>query len=161
QGSIAQGSIPGGATVLRGVLLSQIPLTGGASWADVLRNTPFAVQPLQAVTLYDVATYAVRDPSDNKTPWERLSALTLAQAPFFSSLWRNVPLSAVLLGNAPLSSVPVPLGPDGSPYASWSAALTGNGGSDSGLDVTQNTAFGVAIAGQLGTTNLGSIAIGS
>ncbi len=161
QGSIAQGSIPGGATILRNVLLSQIPLTGGASWADVLRNTPFAVQPLQAVTLYDVATYSVRDPSDNKTPWERLNALTLAQAPFFSSLWRNVPLSAVLLGNAPLASVPIPLGPDGHPYASWSAALTGNGGSASNLDVSQNTAFGVAIAGQLGTTNLGTIAIGS
>ena len=162
QGSIAQGSIPGGAAVLSDVLLSQIPLSG-ATWADILKNTPFANQPLQAVSLADIATYSVRDTStDNKTPWERLMALPLRQMPLFTTLWRNIPLGAVLLGNAPLSSLPTPLKPDGTGrYLTWADALTANGGSATGLNPATNTVFGVAVAGQLGTTAVGSIAVGS
>src|SRR5919197_5988272 len=160
QGSIAQGSIPGGPTVLKDILLSQIPLSG-ATWADVLKNTPFANQPLQAVTLYQLAIYDVRDTrTDNKTPWERLMALPLRQFPHFTTLWRNIPLGAALLGNAPLDSLPTPLKPDGTHYATWADALAANGGSSAGLNTATNTVFGVAVAGQLGTTAVGSIAVG-
>ncbi len=47
--------------------------------------------------------------TDGKTPWERLMALPLRQVPFFQSLWRSVPLGALLLGNAPLDQLPPPL----------------------------------------------------
>jgi hypothetical protein len=160
QGSIAQGSIPGGAAVLKDVLLSQIPLSG-ATWADILKNTPFANQPLQAVTLYQLSIYDVRTAPDNETPWERLMALPVRQFPLFTTLWRNIPLGAVLLGNAPLASLPTPLKPDGTHYLTWADALTANGGSAAGLDPSTNTVFGVAVAGQLGTTAVGSIAVGS
>jgi hypothetical protein len=161
QGSIAQGSIPGGATVLKNILLSQIPLSG-ATWADILKNTPFANQPPQAVTLYQLSIYDVRAAPDNKTPWERLMALPLRQFPLFTTLWRNIPLGAVLLGNAPLASLPTPLKPDGTGrYLTWADALSANGGSSAGLDPSTNTVFGVAVAGQLGTTAVGSIAVGS
>ena len=165
QGSIAQGSIPGGAGVLKDVLLSQIPLSG-ATWADILKDSPFANQPLQAVTLFDLATYTIPpppapQPPDGRTPWQRLAALPLRQVPLFTTLWRNIPLGALLLGNAPLDSLPPPLRSDGSRYATWTAALMDNGGSTAGLNTATNTVFGVAVAGQLGTTNVGSIAVGS
>ncbi|MGB2875383.1 MAG: PxKF domain-containing protein, partial [Gaiellaceae bacterium] len=162
-GSIAAGSIPSGGQALKSVLLSQIPLVG-TTWADILKNTPFANQPTQAVTLYDVANYSVRDTSlggDNKTPWERLMALPLRQVPFFTTLWRNIPFGTLLLGNAPLDTLPPPKMADGTRYASWVAAIADNGGSTTGLNTATNTAFGVAVAGQLGTTNVGSIAAGS
>ena len=157
-GSIAAGSIPAGGAALQSVLLSQIPLVG-TTWADILRESPFVNQPLQAVTLYDVATYSTRG-SDGKTPWERLMALPLRQVPFFQTLWRNVPFGAILLGNASIGQLPTPRKPDGTLYSSWSDALTANGGSTTGISDT-NTVFGLAIAGDLGTTNVGSIAAGS
>ena len=41
-------------------MLSDLPLSG-ATWADILKDTPMANQPLQAVTFYDMATYATPD----------------------------------------------------------------------------------------------------
>ena len=160
-GSIAAGSIPNGGVALKSVLLSQIPLVG-TTWADILKGSPFANQPLQAVTLYDVANYSTRDPSDNKTPWERLMALPLRQVPgLFQTLWRNVPFGAILLGNATIAQLPPPKKPDGSGfYSSWSDALLDNGGSTAGWSDT-NTVFGLAVAGNLGSTAVGSIAAGS
>ena len=112
-GSIPAGSIPSGGVVLKTVYLSQIPLVG-TTWAAILKDSPYANQPLQAVTLYDIANYSTRG-SDGKTPWERLMTLPVRQVPFFSSLWRNVPFAALLLGNAPLSQLPTPKKPDGTP----------------------------------------------
>ncbi|HSC50704.1 MAG TPA: PxKF domain-containing protein [Gaiellaceae bacterium] len=157
-GSIAAGSIPSDGAVLRSVLLSQIPLVG-TTWADILKDSPFANQPLQAVTLYDVANYGTPG-SDGNTPWQRLMALPLRQVPFFQTLWRSVPLGALLLGNATIGQLPPPKKPDGTRYASWSDALTANGGSTTGVS-DANTVFGLAISGNLGTTNVGSIAAGS
>jgi hypothetical protein len=162
-GSIAAGSIPSGGAVLKSVLLSQIPLVG-TTWAAILKESPFATQPLQAVTLYDIANYSVRG-SDNMTPWERLMALPLKQVPFFQTLWRTVPFGAILLGNATLADLPRPLtkrtddAPDAR-YTSWTDALNDNGGSTTGV-ATSNTVFGLAISGNLGTTAVGSIAAGS
>jgi hypothetical protein len=158
-GSIAAGSIPAGGAVLRSVLISQIPLVG-TTWANIVKESPFANQPLQAVTLYDVANYSIRG-TDGKTPWERLMALPLRQVPFFQSLWRSVPFGAILLGNATIAQLPPPLKPDGSGYyANWTDALNANGGSTTDISST-NTVFGLAIAGNLGTTAVGSIAAGS
>ena len=158
-GSIAAGSIPSGGVALKSVLLSQLPLVG-TTWADILKDSPYANQPLQAVTLYDIANYSTAG-SDGKTPWQRLMALSLRQVPFFTSLWRNIPFGVLLLGNAPLDTLPIPKAANGSSYASWRDAITGNGGSLTGVDTSTNTALGVAIAGQFGTTNVGSIAAGS
>jgi hypothetical protein len=158
-GSIAAGSIPSGGAVLKSVLLSQIPLVG-TTWADILKDSPFASQPLQGVTLYDVANYGTPG-TDGQTPWQRLMALPLRQVPFFQTLWRSVPLGALLLGNATIGQLPPPKKPDGSgSYASWSDALTANGGNTTGV-TSDNTVFGLAISGNLGTTNVGSIAAGS
>ncbi len=160
-GSIAAGSIPsGGVAALNSVLLSQIPLVG-TTWADILKGSPFVDRPLQAVTLYEVATYGVRDPSDNKTPWERLMALPLRQVPFFQTLWRSVPFGAILLGNATLAQLPPPLMPDGTTrYANWDDAIRAFGGSTDGVTQT-NTLFGLTISGNLGSIAAGSIASGS
>ena len=158
-GSIAAGSIPSGGAVLKSVLLSQIPLVG-TTWADILKDSPFANQPLQGVTLYDVANYGTPG-TDGQTPWQRLMALPLRQVPFFQTLWRSVPLGALLLGNATIGQLPPPKKPDGSGYySSWSDALTANGGNTTGV-TSDNTVFGLAISGNLGTTNVGSIAAGS
>ena len=161
-GSIPAGSIPAGSIALKSVLLSQIPLAVPTSWADILKYSPFANQPLQSVTLDDIAHYEVRGGPDLKTPWERLSALPLKNVPFFTTLWRNIPFAALMLGNAPLDSLPTPRKLDGTPYASWSAAITENGGSLAGpVNTSSNTVFGVAISGQLGSTPAGSIPAGS
>ena len=145
-------------------MLSQIPLVG-TTWADILKGSPFANEPLQAVTLDDIAHYATRDAAppagDGKTPWERLSALPLKNVPFVTTLWRNIPFAALMLGNAPLDRLPTPKQPDGTPYASWAAALDGNGGNSAGVQTSTNTVFGVAIAGSLGSTPAGSIPAGS
>ena len=159
-GSIPAGSIPAGSIALKSVLLSQIPLVG-TTWADILNGSPFANQPLQSVTLDDIAHYDVRGGPDVKTPWERLSALPLKNVPFITTLWRNIPFAALMLGNAPLDSLPAPRKFDGTPYASWSAAITDNGGSLTGVNTSSNTVFGVAISGQLGSTPAGSIPAGS
>jgi hypothetical protein len=158
-GSIPAGSIPAGSIALKSVLLSQIPLVG-TTWADILKGSPFALQPLQGVTLDDIAHYTVRG-TDGKTPWERFSALPLKNVPLFSTLWRNIPFSVLMLGNAPLDTLPTPRKLDGTPYASWSAAITDNGGSLTGVDTSTNTALGVAISGELGSTPAGSIPAGS
>jgi hypothetical protein len=164
-GSIAAGSIPNNGAALKSVLLSQIPLVG-TTWAAILKGSPFANQPLQAVTLYDVANYSVRDLSDNMTPWERLMALPLRQVPFFQTLWRSVPFGAILLGNANLDQLPRPLtkrtdDAPGTRYATWADALNDNGGSTADVTTSTNTVFGLAISGDLGTTAVGSIAAGS
>jgi hypothetical protein len=160
-GSIAAGSIPANGAVLKSVLLSQVPLVG-TTWSTILAGSQqFANQPLQAVTLWDLANYDAQHPTETDTPWQRLLALPLRQVPFFQSLWRNVPFGALLLGNAPLAQLPAPLKPDGTRYASWQDAVTSNGGSWTGVDQATNTVFGLAISGNLGTTNVGSIAAGS
>ena len=159
-GSIPAGSIPAGSIALKSVLLSQIPIVG-TTWATILRGSPFANQPLQAVTLDDIAHYEVRGTDDNKTPWERFAALPLKNVPLFTTLWRNIPFSVLMLGNAPLDSLPVPRHADGTPYTSWSAAITDSGGSLTGVNTATNTALGLAISGQLGSTPAGSIPAGS
>ena len=45
-------------------------------------------------------------PTATDTPWQRLMALPLRQVPFFQSLWRGVPLGAILLGNATIDQLP-------------------------------------------------------
>ena len=133
-GSIAAGSIAAGhpgTAALKSVLLSQIPLVG-TTWATILAGSPFANQPLQAVTLVRPrAHYDARNPTA-KTPWQRLQALPLQQVPFFHSLWRSVPFGALLLGNAPLDQLPPPLTkPDGDRrFATrrWADAVNDNGG---------------------------------
>ena len=168
-GSIPAGSIPAGSIALKSVLLSQIPLVG-TSWADILKGSPFANQPLQSVTLDDIAHYENGPPfphvEPNKTPWERLSALPLKNVPFVTTLWRNIPFAALMLGNASLKTLndagATPRNSDGTPYASWSAAITDSGGSLAGpVNPATNTVFGVAISGQLGSTPAGSIPAGS
>jgi hypothetical protein len=153
-GSIPGGSIPGGSigfqNALQSVLLSQIPLTvpaDGATWPAVLAGTPLDGRPLNTITLYEV--------TQNSTAWSRLAALPLRDVPFVTSLWGGVPLAAWLLGNAPLADLPAPGG------GSWASALDANGGSSAGLNLSTNTVFGVAVAGQLGRTNIGSIPGGS
>ena len=95
-------------------MLSDLPLSG-ATWADILKDTPMAKQPLQAMTFYDMATYASPDTGgDGKTPWGRLTSLPLSKVPFVTSLWRNVPLGAVLLGNTRSTTFLRPAKPDGS-----------------------------------------------
>ena len=159
-GSIAAGSIPsGGVAALNSVLLSQIPLVG-TTWADILKGSPFVERPLQAVTLYEIATYGVSGP-DGKTPWQRLMLLPLRQVPFFQTLWRSVPFGAILLGNATLAQLPRPLMPDGTTrYATWNDAILAFGGSTDGVAQT-NTLFGLTISGNLGSIAAGSIASGS
>ncbi len=157
--SLPAGSIPAGSIALKSVLLSQIPLVG-TTWAAILKDSPFANQPLQAVTLDDIGHYTTPG-TDGKTPWQRLSALPLKNVPLFTTLWRSVPFSALMLGNAPLLTLPTPRKPDGTPYASWSDAITANGGSLTGVDLSTNTALGLGVAGQLGSTPAGSIPAGS
>ena len=164
-GSIAAGSIPSNGAALKSVLLSQVPLVG-TTWATILAGSQFANQPLQAVTLWDLANYDAQHPTATDTPWQRLLALPLRQVPFFQSLWRGVPLGALLLGNAPLDQLPRPLTKrtDDDPtlrYSSWADALTDNGGSTTGVDASTNTVFGLAVSGNLGSTAVGSIAAGS
>ncbi len=157
--SLPAGSIPAGSIALKSVLLSQIPLVG-TTWSAILGNSALANQPLQAVPLDDVA-HDTTVGADGKTPWQRLSALPMKSVPLFTTLWRSVPFSALMLGNAPLITLPTPRKPDGTPYATWSDAISQNGGSLTGVDQSQNTVFGVAVAGQLGSTPAGSIPAGS
>jgi hypothetical protein len=164
-GSIAAGSIPANGAALKSVLLSQVPLVG-TTWATLLAGSQFANQPLQAVTLYDLANYDAQNPTATDTPWQRLLALPLRQVPFFQSLWRSVPFGALLLGNAPLDQLPRPLTKrtDDDPtlrYASWADAVNDNGGNTTGVDPSTNTVFGLAVSGNLGSTAVGSIAAGS
>jgi hypothetical protein len=154
-GSIPGGSIPGGSIgfqrVMQSLLLSQIPLqnpASGATWDQILAGTALAGRPLSTLTLFDVALDA--------TAWTRLKALPLRDVPFVTSLWGGVPLAAWLTGNATLDQLTVPTG-----FSTWAQALDGSGGSSSGLDTTQNTLFGVGIAGQLGRTDVGSLTVGS
>jgi hypothetical protein len=153
-GSIPGGSIPGGSigfqNALQSVLLSQIPLTNpaaGATWPQVLAGTPLDGRPLNTITLYEVVT--------NAAAWANLARLQLRDVPFVTSLWGGVPLAAWLLGNAPLADLQPPGG------GTWAGALDANGGSSAGLDTSTNTVFGVAVAGQLGRTDIGSIPGGS
>jgi hypothetical protein len=155
-GSIPGGSIPGGSIgvqrVLQSVLLSQIPLTNptaGATWGQVLAGTALDGRALNTLTLYDVSTEGTGQ------AWARLMALSWRDVPLATTLWGGVPLAAWLLGNAPLADLPAPGG------GSWADALQAGGGSAAGLDTSSNTVFGVAIAGQLGRTDIGSIPGGS
>ena len=155
-GSIPGGSIPGGSiglqNALQSVLLSQIPLTGpaseGATWPQVLSGSGLDGRPLNTITLYDV--------SQDSTAWQNLARLPLRDVPFATSLWGGVPVAAWLLGNSTLDQIGPP-----PRFTSWSAALTAAGGSATGVDTAHNTVFGVAIAGQLGSTDIGSIPGGS
>ena len=143
--------------MLSKITLSQLPLIG-ASWADILEGTRFATQPLQAITFLDMATDTERG-ADGQTPWQRLSALPLSKLAFVTSLWRNVPVGTLLLGNTPLDQIPTPVGADGTQYGNWRDAIVASGGRLDGVDTSTNTAFGVAIAGEFGTPNIGSIAV--
>jgi hypothetical protein len=156
-GSIPAGSIPAGSIpALRNVLLSQVPLRN-TSWDQILAGTSLsactgtltgACRPLTAITLEDVA--------NNSVALGRLNQLPLKDVPLFSSLWRDAPFAALLLGNATLNQLPPP-----PPHANWADALEGNGGSSSNLSPATNTVFGVYVAGQLGSTPAGSIPAGS
>ena len=156
-GSIPAGSIPAGSIpALRNVLLSQVPLRN-SSWDQILAGTSLsactgtltgACRPLTAITLEDVA--------NNSVALGRLNQLPLKDVPLFSSLWRDAPFAALLLGNATLNQLPPPPA-----YATWADALEANGGSSSNLNSATNTVFGVYVAGQLGSTPAGSIPAGS
>ena len=158
--SLPAGSIPAGSIALERIFISQIPLVG-TTWSTILGNSALALQPLQAVAL-DAVAHDNTVGSDGKTPWQRLSALPMKNIPLFTSLWRNVPFAALMLGNAKLDTLPTPLKPDGTTrYASWRDAISQNGGDLTNVDTSQNTALGVAVAGQFGSTPAGSIPAGS
>ena len=158
--SLPAGSIPAGSIALQQIFASQIPLVG-TTWSAILGNSPLALQPLQAVSLDAIAKDTTQD-VNGKTPWQRLSALPMKNIPLFTSLWRNVPFSALMLGNAKLDTLPTPLKPDGTThYATWGDAISQNGGDLTGVDTSKNTALGLAVAGQLGSTPAGSIPAGS
>ena len=158
--SLPAGSIPAGSIALQRIFASQIPLVG-TTWSAILGNSPLALQPLQAVSL-DAVAHDTTVGSDGKTPWQRLSALPSKNIGLFTSLWRNVPYAALMLGNAKLINLPTPLKPDGvTRYATWNDAISQSGGALTGVDPAQNTVLGVAVAGQLGSTPAGSIPAGS
>ncbi len=160
-GNTPAGAIPAGAIALRHVLLSQIPLVN-TTWDQILAPPSAlnacppsgpgagagACRPLTALTLEDVANDSVA--------LGRLNALPIKHVPLFSTLWRDAPFAALLLGNAKLSQLPVPPG-----YATWNDAIEANGGSSSNVNPTANTVFGVYVAGQLGSTPAGAIPAGA
>ena len=160
-GDTPAGSIPAGSIALRHVLVSQIPLQN-ATWDQILAPPSSlnacpatgaaagagACRPLTALTLEDIAN----DP----VALGRLNAQPIRNVPLFSTLWRDAPFAALMLGNATLSQLPAPPG-----YASWNDALEANGGSSSNVLPGANTVFGVYVAGQLGSTPAGSIPAGS
>ena len=164
-GNTPAGSIPAGSIALQHVLLSQISLlnaASGATWDQVLAppstlnacpsSGPGAgagvCRPLTSLTLEDVANDSVA--------LGRLNALPIKFVPLFSTLWRDAPFAALMLGNAKLNQLPAPPG-----YATWNDALEANGGSSSNVDPTANTVFGLYVGGQLGSTPAGSIPAGS
>ena len=157
-GSIPAGSIPAGSIpALRNVLLSQIPLRG-TTWDQILAppsalsfcngTATGACRPLTAVTMEDVANDSVA--------LGRLNQLPIKNVPLFSTLWRDAPFAALMLGNATLSQLTPP-----PPYSTWNEALEANGGSSNNINPATNTVFGVYVAGQLGSTPAGSIPAGS
>ncbi|MGB2953519.1 MAG: PxKF domain-containing protein [Gaiellaceae bacterium] len=139
---------PNGAEAYRHVLLSQLPLVDppNATWDAVLAGTPLAGPPLNALTLADVLA--------NDTTRGRLEALPLRDVSFASTLWAQVPIGAILLGQEKISQVRVPNG-----FADWQHVVDANGGSSAGV-TGDNTFFGIAAAGQLGSTNIGAIPFG-
>ncbi|HSB37906.1 MAG TPA: PxKF domain-containing protein [Gaiellaceae bacterium] len=158
--SLPAGSIPAGSIGLQRIFISQIPLVG-TTWSAILGNSTLALQPLQAVSL-DAVAHDATVGTDGRTPWQRLTALPSKSFVYSTSLWRNIPYAAFMLGNAKLDTLPTPLKADGTTrYASWRDAISQNGGDLTGVDTSQNTALGVAIAGQLGSTPAGSIPAGS
>jgi hypothetical protein len=161
-GDTPAGSIPAGSIALRHVMVSQIPLRN-VTWDEIVAPpselhgcgtsvtaAPYsgACRPLTTLTLEDIANDSVA--------LGRLNALPIEDVPLFSTLWRDAPFAAMLLGNATLSQLPPP-----PPHASWGAAIEANGGSSSNLNASTNTVFGVYVAGQLGSTPAGSIPAGS
>jgi hypothetical protein len=175
-GNTPAGSIPAGSIALRNVLLSQIPLRN-TSWDQILAPPSTlhgcgagvtaatykgACRPLTAITLEDVA--------NNPDALGRLNQLPIKDVPLFSSLWRDAPFAAVLLGNATLSQIPPPsqYHVAGQPFVNgWKAAVEANGGSSTNFTTTPSgtasnaTVLGVYVAGQLGSTPAGSIPAGS
>jgi Mg-chelatase subunit ChlD len=161
------GSTPVGSTALSSLLLSQVPLCGdvplpgttqaqcqadGARWATVL-GTTFASRPLNALSLADVLT--------DTTVKARLKALPMRDISFATTLFKSVHWSSLLLGSTKLFSLPVP-----SPYTTWCAALTSNGGSCTNASGTTNvdattTVLQADVGGQLGSAPVGSTPVGS
>jgi hypothetical protein len=164
------GATPYGATDVRNplnqVLLSQIPLTNpsdGASWPQVLGNSPLAASPLNSTTLGAVA----RDTTvgtDGKKPWDRLAALPAKDVPFLSSVWQGIPVGAIVLGNATLGQIPDPDNPSAvtpaDRAAAWATTIQNSGGC-TGCTSADNTFFGIAAAGALGSTKIGAIPFGA
>lgn len=169
-GGTPYGATPYGATDIRNplnqVLLSQISLTNpadGATWAQVLGNSPLAAKPLSASTLGDVASDTTTG-TDGKMPWDRFRALPAKDVPFLTSVWQGIPVGAIVLGTEPIKSIPNPSDPsattDSARAASWAATIAGNGGC-AGCTTGDNTFFGIAAAGALGSTDIGSIPYGA
>jgi hypothetical protein len=161
------GSTPVGSTALASLLLSQIPLCGdvrlpdtdptrcqsdGATWAQVLAGTSLAGQPLNTLTLADVAR--------NSQAKTRLAALPLKDVSFATSLFKSVHWSTLLLGGTPLDSVPPP-----QPYDSWCGgtdpAIPASGGSCANVDTSTTTLLQMDVADQLGSAPVGSTPVGS
>jgi hypothetical protein len=161
-GSTPVGSTPVGSTALKSLLLSQIPLCGdvplpgttqaqcqtdGATWGAVLASTPFAGQPLNALSLGDVV--------GNTTVKNRLAALPMKDVSFATTLFKSVRWSSLLLGSKKLLSLPKPY-----PYSAWCDALSAYGGSCSNVD-SNTTVLQMDVGGQLGSTPIGSTPVGS
>ncbi len=166
-GSTPVGSTPVGSTALASLLLSQIPLCGDvplpgttqaqcqsdhATWTQVLAGTPFAGQPLNALTFREVA--------GNTTAKGRLAALPLKDVSFATSLFKSVHWSTLLLGGLTLNSVPAPNG-----FDSWcggsNPAIPADGGSCANVDPSSTTLLQIDVADQLGSAPVGSTPVGS
>ena len=117
-------ALAGARTALGGMLLSDIPISypsgcaGSActNWPGVLAGTGLEFAPLQNVTLLEVL--------DNATANSRFESLTLVDLDLSRTALGQLPVSALLLSNVPLSHLPLPGSYSGSTsMAQWCGVL--------------------------------------
>ena len=89
-------------SLLPPIPLSDVPLTPPLTWATVLAGTTLANQPLQNVTLQQVASL---DPQPAAVASLSFADVDLTRTPF-----RNVTLTAFLLGNTAIKTLNEPVG---------------------------------------------------
>ena len=102
---------------LPSISLADVPFTPSCSdssvcpqtWADVLTGTPFAGVPLQSVTLQQLADYANSTPVAPQPPVpDVVKNLAWANIDLSRTAWRDVTLTAFLLGDTPLNALNTP-----------------------------------------------------
>jgi hypothetical protein len=150
------GSSPIGSSALADVLLSQITLTGGASWSQILCGTLVGA-PLDTLTLADLAN---GNCADGTTSQSRFKALPYNEVDLSTTLLKSLHWASLVLGNTLLSALPG--GRDA--WCNSSDPTQGlvpqNGGSCAGV-TSSTTVLGLDVAGQLGSAPIGSSPIGS